>query len=209
MILIRPDYFGKSYDTKERFISYWHQIDEVTNLEPEKVLEIGAGNGFVSEYLKKRGIDITTLDIEKSLNPDIVGNTLSLPFKDGSFCVITCYEVLEHLPYENFNKIISEIFRVSKSYAVLSLPDVERYYYLDAQIPKLGKIKKLIVLPRPRKPFHKFDGEHYWEIGKAGYPLSRIINDIKKEKFEVEKTYRVFEQLYHRFFVLKKRQKQP
>jgi len=25
---------------------------------------------------------------------------------------------------------------------------------------------------------NKFDGGHYWEIGKAEYPLSKIINEI-------------------------------
>lgn len=201
---IKVDYFAKSYDTKERFISYWHQIHEVISLEPKNVLEIGKGNGFVSDYLRKRAVDIITLDIEKRLNPDIVGNILSLPFKDNSFWVITCYEVLEHLPYEDFLKVLSEIFRTSKSYVILSLPDVERAYKLDMQVPKLGEIKKLIILPRSKKPVHKFDGEHYWEIGKAGYPLSRIINDIKKQNFEVKKTYRIFEYPYHRFFILKK-----
>jgi len=27
---------------------------------------------------------------------------------------------------------------------------------------------------------NKFDGEHYWEIGNAEYPLSKIINEIQK-----------------------------
>ena len=204
-----PDhYFDKSYDEKEYFISYWHQIYEVINLNPKKVLEIGIGNGFVSDYLKKRAVDVTTLDIDKRLNPDLVGNILNLPFKDSSFCVVVCYEVLEHLPYENFLKILSEIFRVSKSYVILSLPDTERAYRFIVHIPRIGEIKKLITLPKSRKPIHEFDGRHYWEIGKAGYPLARIINDIKEENFEVEKTYRVFEHPYHRFFILKKRWQQ-
>lgn len=198
------DYFAKTYDTKERFISYWHQINEVINLKPKKVLEIGIGNSFVSEYLKKRAVDITTLDIKKDLKPDIAGNILNLPFKDNSFSLVTCYEVLEHLAYENFSNIISEVFRVSDSYAVLSLPDVERAWRFIITLPKIGEIKRLISLPRPKKPLHKFDGEHSWEIGKAGYPLSRIINDIEKENFKVEKTYRIFEYPYHRFFILKK-----
>ena len=36
------------------------------------------------------------------------------------------------------------------------------------------------------------DGEHYWKIGKAGYPLSKIISKIRKVVFKLEKTYRVF-----------------
>lgn len=55
-----------------------------------------------------------------------------------------------------------------------------------------------------KKPIHKFDGEHYWEIGKAGYPLTKIINDIQRAGFKIEKNNRIFEFPYHMFFILKK-----
>jgi len=197
-------YFNKSYDTKERFISYWHQINEIMELNPKKVLEIGVGDGFVSKYLKERGVNVITLDIDERLKPDAVGSVLDIPFSESSFDVVTCYEVLEHLPYENFKKALSEIFRVSKSYAILSLPDASRVYRLYVHIPKVGIIKKLIPLPRYDRRIHKFDGEHYWEIGKAGYPLNKITKDIESVRFNIVKTYRVFEYPYHRFFVLKK-----
>jgi hypothetical protein len=51
---------------------------------------------------------------------------------------------------------------------------------------------------------NRFDGEHYWEIGKDGYPLSRIKNDIQKIGSLIQRTYRVLEYPYHRFFVLQK-----
>ena len=47
---------------------------------------------------------------------------------------------------------------------------------------------------------NSLNGEHYREIGKAGYPLSKIINEIQKAGFRIEKTYRT----YHRFFILRK-----
>lgn len=204
-IQVKPNhYFDNSYDTKERFISYWHQVNEIVRLEPESVLEIGIGSGFVSKYLKERGINITTLDFDPKLNPDTVGSVLDIPLEDNSFDVVACYEVLEHLPFENFFKAVSEIFRISKSQAMLSLPDANRAYRLYIQIPKLGTIKKIISLPRVQKPIHKFDGEHYWEIGKVGYSLNKIINKIQRAGFKTERTYRVFELPYHRFFILKK-----
>jgi len=51
---------------------------------------------------------------------------------------------------------------------------------------------------------NKFDGEHYWEIGKIDYSLNKIVNDIQNTGFKIEKTYRVFENPYHRFFILRK-----
>jgi len=197
-------YFNKSYDVKERFISYWHQINEIITLNPGSILEIGIGNGLVSNYLKHREFDVTAMDIDEQLNPDKVGSVLSIPFPDESFEVVACFEVLEHLPYEDFPKALGEIHRVSSKYAVLSLPDSSRAYRLDIQVPKIGELRMLIPLPHLKLPRHNFDGEHYWEIGKAGYPLSKIIKDIKESGFEVEKTYRVFEHPYHRFIILKK-----
>ncbi|MFH1674146.1 MAG: methyltransferase domain-containing protein [Pseudomonadota bacterium] len=197
-------YFNASYDTKERFITYWHQINAAILLKPRKMLEIGIGNGLVSKYLKERGIKVTTLDIDERLNPDVAGSVLQAPFHDGSFDVVTCYEVLEHLPYDEFAIAIKEISRVAQKYVILSLPDVTTVYRFNIELPRVKPIKKLIKHPFPRPARHVFDGEHYWEIGKAGYPLTRIELDIKRTGLNIKKTYRVFEFYYHRFFLIEK-----
>lgn len=62
----RAHYTAQSYDSLPRFVSYWHQIDEVRRAEPESVLEIGVGNGFVSNYLRDRGFDVITLDVRSA-----------------------------------------------------------------------------------------------------------------------------------------------
>ncbi|MCJ7631551.1 class I SAM-dependent methyltransferase [Candidatus Bathyarchaeota archaeon] len=204
---VEPHYYYESYDTKERFCSYWHQIDEIVSLNPTSILEIGVGNNFVSNYLKYRRFDIVTLDIDRRLRPDIAGSVLNIPFRDETFEVVACYEVLEHLPYEHFSKAMLEICRVSNSHVLLSLPDTNRVYRVYIQIPKLGEFKELIEIPRLKKPIHHFDGHHYWEIGKAGSSLKRVINDIVKLSVYPERTYRVFEIPYHRIFVLKKLKK--
>ncbi len=134
-------YFNESYDSKSRFISYWYQIHEIVGLRPKRILEIGIGNGFVSKYLKERRVNVLTLDIDKKLNPDIVGNVLDVPFSDNSFEVVACYEILEHIQYEKFCKALSEIFRVSKSYAILSLPDVSRVYRFTYKFQELEYLK--------------------------------------------------------------------
>jgi len=46
-----------------------------------------------------------------------------------------------------------------------------------------------------------------WEIGKAGYPLQKVMREMQIAGFEIneiKKTYRVFEIPWHRFFVLSK-----
>lgn len=198
-------YFEKKYDSKGRFISYWHQIIEIIKLNPNNVLEIGIGNGFVSKYLKEKKVNVLTLDIDKRLKPDRVGTVLDIPFDDNYFDVVACYELLEHLEYCYIQKALSEIYRVSKKYTILSLPDRNKAYHIFIQIPKVGILKRLINIPDLKKKKHVFDGQHYWEIGKLNYPLDLIKKDIKKAGFDILKTYRIFEHPYHRFFILKKK----
>jgi len=204
MIQREPEHYYKiNYDSKERFCSYWHQIHEVLLLRPREVLEIGIGNAFVSRYLRERGVNIITLDIDKELKPDVVGSVLNIPFQDKSFTAVACYELLEHIQYSNFAKALLEISRVSKQYVILSVPDASRVYRIYIRIPKVAEIKRLLPLPK-KKTIHEFDGEHHWEIGKSGYPLSKIAGDINKVGLKIKTTYRVFEWPYHRFFILEK-----
>jgi len=197
-------YFQEHYETKQRFCSYWHQIDEIRGLLPTCTLEIGVGTGFVSGYLKKQGLSVTTLDCLETLGPDIVGSVLNIPLATDSFDVVSCCQVLEHLPYADFLPALKEIARISKSYVVLSLPDKTTVYRIDFDLPRLPPIRRLIHHPRPRPEIHKLDPEHHWEIGKRGFPLKRIELDIFASALKVVKSYRVFEMPYHRFFILAK-----
>lgn len=150
-----PDHFSpQSYDTLERFISYWHQIHEIISLEPKKVLEVGIGNGFVTRYLRANGWNVTTLDIVSELGPDVAGSVLSLPFSDTAFDVIACFEVLEHLPYEDFTKALEELRRVSQRHLILSVPDHTAVYRVNIELPRMKPIKRLIPHPFPRPLSH-------------------------------------------------------
>lgn len=173
-------------------------------LKPGNILEVGIGNGFLSGYLRMRGLEVATLDIDPGLKPDVTGSVLNIPLGDAAFDVVGCFEVLEHLPYGDFPRALAEIRRVSRKSVVLSLPDHSAVYRLDIELPLLGEIRRLVPHPFPRPAPHVFDGTHYWVIGKAQYPLSRIEADIKDVGFKIGRTYRVFEFYGHRFFVLHK-----
>jgi len=197
-------YFNTAYDVKGRFSSYWHQINEIIKVRPTKVLEIGIGTGFVTRYLKERGVDIINIDVMHSLKPDIAASVLALPFSSEIFSIVGCYEVLEHIPYEDFTTALEELARVSRKHVVLSLPDVTTAYRFFAELPRMKPIKKFIPHPFHRSSVHIYDGHHHWEIGKKYYSLRKIKTDIGKLGLKIIKSYRVFEFPYHRFFLLQK-----
>ncbi|MBL0742216.1 class I SAM-dependent methyltransferase [Chryseolinea lacunae] len=197
-------YYDLNYNDKARFNSFWHQIDAALRLKPGKIMEIGTGSGVVKFVLQKSGTEVTTIDIDPNLGPDIVASVLSIPLPDNSFDVALCCQVLEHLPYENFLPALKEIRRLVKGHLILSLPDLHRAYRFNLQAPLIGEIKFLWTLPRWKPLEWKFDGEHYWNISNKNYPVSRIRNDIRNAGFSIENEFCVYEISWHRFFILKK-----
>jgi SAM-dependent methyltransferase len=193
-------YHRTTYDCKWRFISYWYQIDEIVRQHPRTILEVGIGNGFVSKYLRERGYEVTTLDHDPRLYPDVTASTLDLPFKDKSFETVACFEVLEHLPFDSVTYAVSELRRVSQRNVLVSVPDVNRAYRFQITVPKLGEFRALISPPYISPLRHQFDGEHYWEIGKAGYTTERIASELSRAGLTIVHTFRPFECPYHRFF---------
>ncbi len=201
---VLKEHYFKGYDTKERWVSYWYQINEVLWTNARKVLEVGVGNKTVSNYLKERGIKVTTVDINPDLKPDHVCSVIELTkcFKPNSFDVVLCAEVLEHLPFEYFGKALGELHSVTKRYVILSLPYAGANFCTSLKLPLTRRMDLKFKVPYFFLP-HKFNGEHYWEIGKKGYPLKKILALLKK-KFRIIKCYFPAEDMYHAFFVLKK-----
>ena len=196
-------YFDANYDSKDRFASYWHQINEVIQCEAQPVLEIGIGNGFLANYLRERGADLTTMDIDEDLDPDVVGSITDIPFEEGSFETIACFEVLEHIPYADFLQALREMRRVANQYVIFSIPDRGHMYWLQMKVPFLGRINWTWSFQRFRsldEPLIK--GEHFWEVGVQDYTLERLTDDIEDVGYKIQKTYRVTEKVSHRFFVL-------
>lgn len=193
------------YDSKRRFVSYWHQIQEVLACNPQHVLEVGVGTRFVSRYLLARGISITTCDIDADTRPDVVASVTKLPFFDNTFDTVIACEILEHLPYEESLKALQELHRVTSQWLILSLPDATPAAAIQFPIPYVKKVKWLLSIPALFPRAHRITKHgHHWEIGKRGYPLAHIKNDFSSAGFILIKTYRVFENPYHRFFVGKK-----
>ncbi len=193
-------YSFKKYVHKSRWVSYWHQIRAVADLEPNSVLVVGPGDGIVVDVLKKQIGKVKTFDIEKELNPDIVGSVDDMPLENNSFDVVLCAEVLEHLPFEKFEKSLSELRRVAGRYVVLSLPHFGPQLKLNFKIPMIKEARLAVKIPLPLK--HDSSGVHYWEIGKRGYPLRKIKRIIKRH-FKIMDEFIPLENQYHHFFILK------
>lgn len=203
----KTQYFQQDYNSPRRWMSYWYQIDEIIQKKPKRILEIGKGSGVVSEYLKKCGFKITTCDFDKSVEPDVITDVRKLPFSRNEFDFILCAQVLEHLPFTDFPLALQYIYRSAKKWVLITLPDYSVFdFFLGIKIiPFIPKIVKTMKIRLPLK--HNFDSNHYWEIGKRGYSLAKIRDIFIGSGFKIIKDYNPEENLFHHFFLLKKKLK--
>lgn len=91
------------YLSIERWCSYYYQIKEINELNPESILEVGPGNNFIRKFLSDKSINYKSVDVDSTTNPDIVSDIRNLSkITDQRFDLVVAFQVLEHLPYSYF-----------------------------------------------------------------------------------------------------------
>lgn len=166
--LDRDVYFSDHYFSLPQLCSYAHQLNRIWRLKPASVMEIGIGNGFVSTYLRRAGVPVTTVDINADLNPDICSPLHELNSKiSKKVDLIVCCEVLEHMPLSELERNL-DYLRAAGERLFLTLPNVYRTWGLAGllNLPKIGAREIDLNMDIPYK--HNLSGgEHYWEVGHS------------------------------------------
>jgi len=199
--VLKSHYNFDKYLSKGRWDSMWHQIDEALKLKPNNILEIGPGPGIFKAVGNALNLDIKTLDIDPDLRPDYLESVFEMPFEDNSFDVVCAFQMLEHLPYEDSLLAFKEMLRVAKKGVIISLPDAKNNWPIFFNLPRIGRIPIKILSLKFWLDKYIFDGEHYWEVNKRAYSLKKVIKDFCLFGWGLERTFRVVENPYHRFFV--------
>lgn len=175
-----------------RFLKTLHGLLKDTGVN--NILDMGCGEGFYIYYLTQNypfGLDITGIDynydalcLAKKMNPNvkfIQGNIYNIPYKDKSFDMVLCLEVLEHL--EAVGSALAELCRVARRYCLLSIPH-EPYF----SVCRLLGGKDILRLGRHPQHLHQFKVKKtvkmlkdYFELKKTvtSFPWIFILGEIK------------------------------
>ena len=213
--------FSMSYEDylKGIDLSSWYRyyfiIKEVINLKPKNVLEIGAGNEIVKNCLQKFVKEYKVMDINAKLKPDILSDLKDFKAElKGKFDCVICAEVLEHMPFQDLERNLKNIYEylAKQGKAIITIP--HRRARIMIITPFSYQTPKIFELPfwikSSLKSFYQqvikkkvwIDPHHCWEIGDGKVKIKDIEERMKKVGFEIEKFQKI---LHADFWVLNKK----
>tara|TARA_B100001027_G_C16212361_1_gene305774 strand:- start:219 stop:866 length:648 start_codon:yes stop_codon:yes gene_type:complete len=198
-------YNFSNYLTKRRWISLWHQIDEVLRFEPQSVLEVGAGPELARDVLTRAGVSMKTVDIDPDLAPDIVAQVQNIPCENASYDVVCAFQVLEHMPYDQALLGLQEMARIASKGVIISVPNSKRLYRSEINLhPRLPSLSWSLPHFNLKRRIPKPGSEHLWELDYVQCPISTFRKDLMNIGYRILREYRVPENAYHHFFILEK-----
>jgi 2-polyprenyl-3-methyl-5-hydroxy-6-metoxy-1,4-benzoquinol methylase len=114
-------------------------MDMIAKANGNSLFDAGCGEGLSIQRIFRKeqefrifGMDLSfpAVQLAKKIHNQsmyVQGSVLDIPFKDESFPIVVCLEVLEHL--ENPEQGLRELLRVSGSFILLSVPN-EPYFQI-------------------------------------------------------------------------------
>jgi len=121
----------KDYSHVGNFTGYMEIVSRLvqSSAARQRILDIPAGNGQLSERLRAAGHAVVCADINHE-KPDYVFADLSqpLPFKDGEFDTVMCLEGIEHVV--DSAALVREFCRIIRpgGRMIISLPNVQNVF---------------------------------------------------------------------------------
>jgi len=206
--LSKDTYFSDLYFGKIQLFSLSEQIHLLYKyskyFDQPKILEVGKGNGFVSDFFKKANYHMTTFDINPNLEPDIVGNVLDLSsLVQSKPNILLCSEVLEHMEFKYFEQTLEQLRLVSSEYVILTLPRFKKFFGVNIQF-RLPKIKAFSMPFFLKIRANKTLGTgHFWEIDYDSSTSKKRIESILQNYFSIAEKGYFPTNPYHCYYVLK------
>jgi len=102
------------------------------------VLDAGCGSGVVANLLSDYqviGLDFSHVALQFVARDRVEGDLNCLPFVGGQFDLVVSSEVLEHIPYRNYQGVLAEIARVANAHLIVSVPWRQRMKRSQVRCP--------------------------------------------------------------------------
>ena len=168
-------------------LPYFKAVITENGIDPPntRVLDVGCGGGLLAEEIASMGFAVTGIDqSEKSIDVARVhaqenglaidyrtGSAERLPFENGSFSVVTCCDVLEHI--RCWERVLGEIARVLQPGGIFFYDTINRTALSKLIFIKITQEWKLTAMA-PKNL-------HAWEMF---IKPSELLESLKKQGFD-------------------------
>lgn len=158
-------------------------LEHLRPLRGLRVLDYGAGPGYLVEQLLQRGArvsavefsDATVLDLNERFRRDRCWQGAKpfadtrLPWDDGTFDLVVCLETIEHLLPDHLSPVLRELLRVVRpgGTVVLTTPNDEN---LRAQT---------VFCPNCACEFHRWQHVRRWNASNLRHHLSELQYEVE------------------------------
>lgn len=183
-----------------------------------KVLDLGCGTGLNTPSIAKHFPNTIACDVDPRLEtaannflssfgvkiPVIIYDGKKLPFKDSTFDIVNCVEVIEHA--ENPDLMLSEINRVLKPDGILHITSPNKYWPIEAhyRLPFLSYLPKNLadIYVRLFKKGEKFDGIYTTPSYKEFLNMLNKYFEVDDITFKMIKNYKNYDLIKERGIIV-------
>ena len=169
-------------------------VNRFKKLNGEKLLDLGCGYGFYTDYFKNIGADAIGIDGSgnmidiakenyKGCDFEVVDITETLPFHDSCFDIVFCNQVL--MDIEDIEPLFSEINRVMKKGGIFYYSIVHPAFYDSKWIQNENGFNESKTMKSYIQPYCLTN--HFWGKTKHFHrPLSYYLNLAIKHSFKLK-----------------------
>jgi ubiquinone/menaquinone biosynthesis C-methylase UbiE len=145
-----------------------------------KILELPCGTGRLTEFLLELGYDVAAADISEEMmsharrRTEAYGSRVNfekadiegLLYEDNAFSAIAVIRLLHHIPGELHRKVLSEIYRVTKKWVVITYSNKHSFQSIRRDI-------KAIFTKEPRYSITR--KQFMDEVSQAGFNVVEYV----------------------------------
>jgi SAM-dependent methyltransferase len=129
--------YDQIYKSDPKYGMSWDRFNAAATLlkeHPElraSILDVGASRGEILraavalDFGVVKGTEVVRMLLG---GPVVKGDIINLPFDDGEFETVCCFDVLEHLVTSSIPKAISELSRVASRRILISVSNIDSVY---------------------------------------------------------------------------------
>jgi len=209
---LSAEYYGfGSYVDRQRWLTYFRQLELLLASEPKRVLEVGVGPGIVKAVLKDRGVDVVTVDVNDSLGADYVADLRSLPaaVSEASWDWVLCSRVLHHIPKSELTSVLAAMASLNATKTLVTVPREDLSVQLTVR-RTAGGVKNVrasggsrIKNALRRTSVIKSPGSGLWMLNGLHGLTSDEFADLLRKSFEIVDDFILDDDPAHVFFVLR------